>query len=108
MIYEYRKYVAAPGKLPSLHQRFEESVLGLFARHGMDVLAFWTPVVGSTISELHYILKWADLPAMQQSWGALVADPEWARVAEESERDGALLTSVENQLWALAPYSPTP
>jgi hypothetical protein len=45
---------------------------------------------------------------MQQSWGALVADPEWARVAEESERDGALLTSVENQLWALAPYSPVP
>jgi hypothetical protein len=108
MLYEYRKYTAAPGKLPAVHERFEKSVLGLFDRHGMQVVGFWTPVVGATISELHYILKWDSAEQMQSSWGAFVSDPEWARVAAESERDGVLVASVDTQLWASTSYSPGP
>lgn len=109
MIYEYRKYVAAPGKLASVHKMFAEPITRLFERHGMDVLAYWSPVVGgSSVSDLHYILKWADMTAMQQSWANFYADPEWAIAVGEFQSDGPLLSETENQVWALTPYSPVP
>ena len=109
MIFEYRKYVAAPGKLGAIHQMFAQPITRLFERHGMDVLAYWTPVVGgSSISELHYILRWADMTAMQDAWASFYRDPEWAEAAGAFQSEGPLLTETENQVWALTPYSPVP
>ena len=42
MIHELRTYEAAPGKLPALNARFRDHTLGLFERHGMEVIGFWT------------------------------------------------------------------
>jgi hypothetical protein len=108
MIYEYRKYTATPGNLPNLHNRFEEAVLGLFERHGIDVVGFWTPVVGGSNTELHYIVRWSDLETMEKSWAALFADPETSEVVAKFDRNGAIVASAENQLWNLTSYSPTP
>jgi hypothetical protein len=109
MIYEYRKYIATPGKLAKLNQMFAEPITKLFDRHGMDVLAYWTPVVGaSSISELHYILKWPDMTTMQQRWASFYADPDWAEAGAEFQGDGPLVSEAQNQVWALTPYSPIP
>src|SRR6266849_2519108 len=55
-LFEYRAYVAVPGKLPALHRRFETMTLGHFKRHGIGVVGFWDVLVG-TSNELHYILR---------------------------------------------------
>jgi len=109
MIYEYRKYTATPGNLPNLHKRFEEAVLALFERHGIDVLAFWTPAVGGcSLTELHYIVQWPDAATMEKSWAALFADPETAEVVARFDANGPIVATAENQLWKLTPYSPVP
>jgi hypothetical protein len=109
MIFEYRKYTATPGKLSDVHKRFEDSTLGLFKKYGMETVAFWTPVSGGDfLSELHYILKWEDVPTMQEAWANLVADPEWSQAVAESEKNGPTLAAAESRLWALTPYSPVP
>ncbi len=107
MIYEYRLYEAAPGKMPELNARFRDDTLRIFAKHGMKVVAFWQPMVGS-VRELHYILAWDDLAHMEASWGAMRADPEWAEIRHRTEADGALATDIRNQLWNLTDYSPVP
>ena len=43
MIYELRTYWAAPGKAEALHNRFRTLTLGIFAKHAMQVVGFWTP-----------------------------------------------------------------
>ncbi len=41
MIYEWRTYEAMPGKLPALNKHLEVAA-GLFKKHGLGVLGFWT------------------------------------------------------------------
>ena len=45
-----------------------------------------------------YILAHDSREAGQASWDAFRADPEWAQVAEESQRDGRIVQSVD-VLW---------
>ena len=45
MIYEYRVYEAAPGKLPELHARFRDHTLKLFERHGIKNIGYWTVTI---------------------------------------------------------------
>ena len=42
MIYELRIYDAMPGKLPARHDRFANHTIELFAKHGMENIAYWT------------------------------------------------------------------
>jgi len=67
-LFEYRAYVAVPGKLPTLHRRFETMTLGHFKRHGIGVVGFWNVLVG-TSNELHYILRFDDMAHRDKAWG---------------------------------------
>ena len=42
MIYELRRYTAAPGKTEALHNRFRTLTLGVFARYNMEVVGLLT------------------------------------------------------------------
>lgn len=108
MIYEYRRYVSVPGTQPALMKRFEDSVCGLFEKHGMQPVGFFQPVVGQILNELHYLLRWEDMNEMAAAWGAFFEDPEWQRVAAETEADGPLVSVAETQIWAPTAFSPTP
>jgi hypothetical protein len=108
VIYEYRRYVSTPGTQPALLQRFEDSVLGLFEKHGMRPVGFWQPVVGQILNELHYMLRWDDMNQMADAWAAFFDDPEWHDVYAETEADGPLVVAAETQVWAATAFSPTP
>src|SRR6266478_6774382 len=43
-VYELRIYHAAPGKLAELLARFRDHTIKLFDRHGLNIVAYWTPV----------------------------------------------------------------
>ena len=94
-IFEMRTYTAHPGRLDALNARFRDHTTRIFDKHGMTNVGYWTPQE-APLSEntLVYILAHDSREAGQASWDAFRADPEWAQVAEESQRDGRIVESV--------------
>ena len=105
MLYELRIYDVPPGKLQALHDRFANLTLGLFKKHGIDVVGFWTDEVGMS-NRLTYIASSRDMAHREQAWGAFQRDPDWTRGRAESERDGPLVARVHNTFMRPASYSP--
>ena len=107
MIYEYRVYEAAPGKMEALHARFRNHTLGIFERHGIKNIGYWTSAVGDYSDRLIYIMSPSKTKATARAaWAAFRADPEWNKVRSESEVDGALTARVFNTLLSPTDYSP--
>jgi heme-degrading monooxygenase HmoA len=105
MVYEFRKYEAAAGRLPEVLNRFERTTVGLFERHGFSPVGFWQTDVG-TSNELHYLLRWKDSDERVQHWAAFAADPEWREAKARTEANGAIVARIHNQLWIPTSFSP--
>ncbi len=98
MIYEMRIYHCAPGKLPDLLKRFEETTLAFWDTYGIRQVGFWTVAVGPSNHDLHYILAWDSMDHRQKIWNAFMADPDWTAKRKESEREGPIVTSITNMV----------
>ena len=98
-IFEMRTYTALPGRLDALNARFRNHTTRIFEKHGMTNIGYWTPQEAPLAENtLVYILAHDSRDAGQASWDAFRADPEWAQVSEESQRDGRIVESVD-VLW---------
>ena len=106
MIYEYRVYEAAPGKLPELHARFRDHTLRIFERHGIKNIGYWTSAIGDYSDRLIYIVAFESVEQRERAWASFSADPEWQRVVEESHRGGSLTARIFNTLLNPTDYSP--
>lgn len=106
MLYEWRTYHAAPGRMARLHRRFAEHTMRLFDRHGIRAVCFFTPVGAE--GPLYYLLAYPDQAARERAWRALQADPEWQRVKAETEADGPLVERIDSLFLEPTPYSPLP
>jgi hypothetical protein len=106
-VFELRTYTAAEGKLDDLLARFRDHTLRIFEKHGMTNVVYWTPqdepLSGNT---LIYVLAHASREAAQESWSNFRTDPEWQRAAEESRRDGRLVTNVDSVFLDPTDFSP--
>jgi len=106
-IFELRTYTTLPGRLEALHARFADHTIGLFERHGMTNIGYFTPQdapqAGNT---LVYLLAHDSRAAADASWKAFAADPEWKRVSEESQRDGRIVEKVDRMYLDATGYSP--
>ena len=102
---EKRVYEAMPGKLPDLHNRFSNHTMGLFEKHGIENVAYWTEDVG-TSNRLVYMLGYADLGAREKSWAAFGSDPEWQKARVASEENGPLVRVSKHSILRLTEYSP--
>ena len=106
-VYELRIYHAAPGKLGELLARFRDHTTKLFEKHGMKVIAYWTPLdepdKGNT---LIYILQHPSREAATANWKSFQDDPERKRVKEESEANGKLAEKIDSTFMALTDFSP--
>lgn len=106
MIYEYRTYEAAPGKMGELLDRFRNYTLKLFDKHQMKVIAFFTPVIGEATDHLVYILAFEDLAHREIAWKNFMDDDEWKNVYTKSNANGQLVIKVENKIYAPTDFSP--
>ena len=98
MIHELRIYHCVPGRLPALLKRFETITLKLWERHGIRQAGFWTVAIGESNQDLYYLLEWESLAEREQKWTAFATDPEWLERRAETERDGQIVASVNNQI----------
>lgn len=106
VLYEWRTYHAAAGRMERLHRRFADHTCRLFARHGIRQVGYFVPTGAE--GPLHYLLAYPDRPARDAAWEAFRADPEWQAAKAESERDGPLVERIDSVFLETTPYSPEP
>jgi len=106
MIYELRIYRAAPDRLGDLMARFRDHTCALFEKHGLKNVGYWRNTIGGRNDELWYMLAFEDMAQRDAAWRSFATDPEWARVREESERNGPLVAHIENRIMAPTDFSP--
>ena len=98
MIHELRVYHCVSGRLPALLKRFETITLKIWEKHGIRQAGFWTVMIGGSNQDLYYLLAWDSLAEREKKWNAFAADPEWLAKRAETEKDGAIVASVENHI----------
>jgi hypothetical protein len=108
-IYELRIYPCEPGKLAPLNKRFREYTMKIFARHGIENVAYWVPEDDSEMANsLVYLLRHKNREAASESWAAFRADPEWKQIAKQWSEEYGKLLSKSPDVTYLEPtdYSP--
>jgi hypothetical protein len=104
-LFEMRIYYAAPDKLDALHARFRDHTLKLFEKHGMTNIGYWVPA-DNPDHKLIYVLAFPDRAARDKAFKSFGADPAWQKAYKESEKDGKLVTKIENVFLTATDYSP--
>jgi hypothetical protein len=106
-VFELRTYTAPDGKLGELHARFRDHTLRLFERHGITSVVYLKPLdAPSSGNTLVYLLAHPSREAAKANWAAFAADPEWKKVASESQVNGRIVAKVESVFFEAADYSP--
>jgi NIPSNAP len=106
-VFELRTYTAPEGKLPNLLARFRDHTMRIFDRHGMTSVAYFVPQDEPAASNtLIYIISHDSREAAERNWAAFRDDPEWQRVAEESQVDGRIVEKVESVFMSATDFSP--
>lgn len=107
-LYEMRVYYAAEGKLDDLHARFRDHTMRLFEKHGMKNLGYFVPEGENPERKLVYFIVHADRDARARSFKAFGSDPDWQKAAKESEKNGRLVSKIEEAFLQKTDYSPSP
>lgn len=107
-VFELRTYKTNEGKLENLNARFRDHTVRLFKKHGMESVGYWVPTDGEEAKNtLIYVIKHKSRDAAKASWKAFGADPEWKKVAAESQKDGKILAARPESVYMEATdYSP--
>ena len=103
MVYELRTYKIPEGRMPDALNRFENITFGLFKRHRIEVVGFWTR---SDANELVYICRYNSEAAMEAAWAAFRADPEWIKAREQTEANGPIVEEVLSDTLIPTSFSP--
>lgn len=106
-VFELRTYHVFPGRLPALNQRFRDHTLRMFEKHGMTNVAYWTPQDSpAKDNTLVYVVSHASREQAKANWTAFLADPEWQKIAADSQKDGKIVERVESLFLDATDYSP--
>ena len=106
-VFELRTYTAPDGKLEELHKRFRDHTMRIFKNHGMENVAYFRPQ-DAPLSQntLIYLIAHKSRDAAKANWAAFQADPEWQKVASESQKNGKIVAKVESVFLDPTDYSP--
>jgi hypothetical protein len=105
-VFELRTYHTFPGRLDALNKRFREHTLKLFEKHGMTNIGYWVPQDSpARETTLIYVISHASRDAAKASWAAFIADPEWKKISEDSQKDGKIVEKVESVFMDATDYS---
>lgn len=105
MLYELRIYDCCPGRLPALLNRFQNTTLKIWERHGIKQAGFWTTVIGGHNHRLTYMLVWESLADREKKWNAFQVDPEWIEKRAASEKDAPIVANVLSEILTPTAFS---
>jgi len=106
-VFELRTYTAPDGKLADLHKRFRDHTLRIFEKHGMTNVVYLAPLDAPLKDNtLVYLLSHRSREAAKASWDAFRNDPEWKKVASESQTNGPIVSKVDSVFLQATDYSP--
>ena len=96
-VFELRTYTTNEGKLDALHARFRDHTVGLFTKHGMTHIGYWTPTDADkgSANTLIYILAHPSKDAGLKAFGEFRKNPDWIKAKSESEKDGPLTVAKD-------------
>jgi hypothetical protein len=105
-VFEIRTYYTLPGRLDALHKRFRDHTRRIFEKHGMTNVGYWVPQDSPAHENtLIYIISHASREQAKANWAAFIADPEWKKVAEESQKDGKIIEKIDSVFVDATDYS---
>ena len=106
-VFELRTYTAPDGKLENLHSRFRNHTMRLFQKHGMTSVVYFRPQ-DAPLSQntLVYLMAYPSREAATASWDAFRNDPEWKKVASETQANGPIVANVQSVFLTPTDYSP--
>jgi hypothetical protein len=105
MIYELRVYRCLPGRLPALLNRFQNTTLKLWDKHGIKQAGFFTTLIGESNQELTYLLVWDSMADRETKWNAFQYDPDWISARAKTEERGQIVGNIVSQLLAPTTFS---
>lgn len=106
-VFEMRTYHCHPGRLDALHKRFREHTNYIFVKHGISLIAYWTPAEApASENTLVYVLAYPSMAAREASWNAFREDPDWIAARAASEEDGPIVEKVDSLFLNPTDYSP--
>jgi hypothetical protein len=95
--FELRTYHCFPGKFDDLITRFRKHTRKLFEQHGIQNIAYWQTVDSAKAQpDLVYMLAFPTEEKGKQSWVDFRKDPKWIKAKANSEKNGAIVDSVES------------
>ena len=107
-VFELRTYTCNEGKLEALKARFRDHTIEIFKRHGMESIGYWIPQDGErSKTTLIYIIAHSSREQAVKNWKEFGDDPEWKKVAAESEANGKILAKPPESVYMdAADFSP--
>ena len=106
-VFEMRTYTAPPGKLDALKARFRDHTIRIFNKHDMTSVGYWIPQ-DAPLSQntLIYLVAHPSREAAEKNWAEFQKDPEWQKVANESQVNGKIVAKVDRIFLTPTDYSP--
>ena len=107
MIHQLRIYEIFDATRDAFHTRFRDHAARLMRQHGFDIRAMWECRNGDRL-EFVYLLAWPDEGALDTGWKSFMADPEWARIKQETgaAAGGPLVGAIEDRRLVATDYDP--
>ena len=106
-VFELRTYTAPDGKLGDLHTRFRDHTMRIFNKHGMKSVIYLSPQdAPDSANTLIYLLEHPSREAAKKAWADFQADPEWVKVAADSQVNGRIVSKVVSVFGDPTDYSP--
>ena len=96
-VFELRTYTCNEGKLDALKTRFRDHTIRIFKRHGMESIGYWVPEdPEKSKTTLIYIIAHSSREQATKNWNDFRNDPEWKKVAADSEANGKIVQKIES------------
>jgi hypothetical protein len=106
-VYELRTYHCYEGKLEALKANFRDHHIETFKRHGIESIGYWVPQDPELAKNtLIFLLAHPSRAAAEKNWAEFVKDPEFLKVAAESQKDGNIVQKMESVYLDPTDFSP--
>ena len=107
-VFELRTYTAPDGKLADLHARFRNHTMRIFKKHGIENITYFAPQDAplSRRTRSIYLIATPAVRPPSRTGRHFQKDPEWQKVANESQVNGKIVAKVESVFLDATDYSP--